>query len=130
MVHYKRTPSKNALGEPCFRYFKDSKPVKESSIPHEVMDKFEIIPETDYDDEPERRRCIFCDAPQKRVRSLNMTMVDLCEWHYQNKNLGKIAAQVRVVEKEMASEQAKIAKAKPTKKRKRAKKTAMSALVS
>lgn len=130
MVTYKRTLTKNNKGEEIYAYFKDGGKVKASSVPHDVVEKLEFgTPEVRYDDEPERRRCIFCDAPQKRVRALNMTMVDLCEWHYQNTNLGKVAAQVRLVEKEIASEQAKLAKAKTVKKKKRNTKTALSSVV-
>lgn len=112
MLKYTRIPFKNAQGNEGFRYTKNGLITKESRIPHEVMERFAYNPTVEYDDEPDRRRCIFCDAPQKRVRGLNLVMIDLCEYHYQTKNLGKIAEQVRELEKEP----------KPVKKKKRRKK--------
>ena len=131
MLKYKRTLSKNNKGEEIYKYFKDGNPTRAITVPPEVIEKLEGgFPEVIFEDEPERRRCIFCDGPQKRVRVLNMVMVDLCEWHYQHMNLGKVAAQVRVVEKEIAAEQAKAQRAEPvTKKVKKTKKTALSSMV-
>lgn len=100
MVKYKQTPSKDVTGKDVFRYFKDSKMVKESTVPHEVMERFEYTTEVEYDDEPTRRRCLFCDAPKSRGRYLNGETIELCEYHYQNKTLGSIAAQVRLVNSE------------------------------
>jgi hypothetical protein len=103
MVTYTRTPSKNNQGEDCFRYFKNGTMVKESRVPHEVMEKFQDIGYADtieYDDAPERRRCAFCDAPQKRQRVLDSELIDLCEYDYQNKTLGAIAAQVKLLKQE------------------------------
>ena len=127
MVKYKKIEYKNAASDTGFRYLKDNKLTKESRIPHEVMEKFQFTPEVDYDDEPSRRRCLFCDSPQKRLRVLNLTMVDLCEWHYQHMTLGKVAEQVRKVEEEIAREAVK-----PTKKakKKKLKKTALSEAIS
>ena len=100
MITYKRIPFKNKAGDTGFRYTKNGLITKESRVPQEVVQKFAYTPEVEYDDAPERRRCLFCDAPQKRQRVLNNEMVDLCEWHYQNKNLGTIAAQVRLLKEE------------------------------
>lgn len=104
MINYKRIPYKNAAGDTGFRYTKNNKMTKESRIPQEVMERFTYTDAVEYDDAPERRRCIFCDAPQSRQRFLNNEMVDLCEYHYQNKNLGTIAAQVRLLKEEQESE--------------------------
>ena len=100
MVKYARIPTKNAQGAEGFRYTKDGKMTKESRIPHEVMEKFQFAPETLYDDMPERRRCLACEAPQSRQRYLNGETVELCEYHYQNMRLGQIAALVRLLKEE------------------------------
>jgi len=123
MVKYSRIPFKNAEGGEGFRYTKNGLITKESRVPHEVMEKFAYTPTVEYDDAPERRRCISCDAPQKRIRVLNMMTVDLCEYHYQHMNLGQIAQQVREVEKELA-------KPKPVIKKKKRRKTALSKAIS
>lgn len=123
MIKYRKIEYKNAAGDTGFRYLKNNKLTKESTIPPEVLDKFSINPEVEYDDEPERRRCIFCDSPQKRIRTLNLTMIDLCEWHYQNMTLGKIAEQVRKIEQTVPKEVKKV-------KKKKLKRTALSNIVS
>lgn len=121
MIKYQKIPYKNAQGDTGFRYTKNGLMTKESRIPHEVMEKFEYTPTFEYDESPEKRRCIFCDAPQSRQRYLNSELIDLCEWHYQNARLGQIAAQVREVEKEKVLEAAKpVAKKKKPKTRKTA----------
>lgn len=100
MVNYKRVPYNNAAGDNGYRYLKEGKFIKESRVPHEVMDKFQYTPEIAYDDLPDKERCVFCEAPQSRQRYLNSEMVDLCEYHYQNMSLGRIAAQVRLLKEE------------------------------
>ena len=117
-VKYARIPH----GE-SFRYTKNGLITKESRVPHEVMEKFAYAPTIDYDDAPERRRCIACDAPQKRQRYLDTKLVDLCEYHYQHLRLGQIAELVRLI-KETKVE-------KPVaKKKKKTRKTALSASIS
>lgn len=122
MIIYKRIPYNNAAGDTGFRYTKNSLITKESRVPHEVIDKFAFTPEVEYDDMPERRRCLFCDAPQNKQRYLNGSLVDLCEWHYQNARLGQIAAQVKLVENTVEKPQAK-------KKKRRTRKTALSKML-
>lgn len=121
MVNYKKVPSKDAHGQDTFRYLRGNKFIAKSRIPHEVMEKFELIDTVDYDDAPERRRCVLCEAPQSRIRSLNMTVIDLCDWHYQNTTLGELAHQVALLQKEQA-------KVKPAikKKKRKSRKTALS----
>lgn len=100
MQTYRRVVYNNAAGDSGYRYLKEGKFIKESRVPHEVMDKFQYSEEIEYDDVPDKRRCVACDAPQSRQRYLNAEMVDLCEWHYQNMSLGRIAAQVRLLNEE------------------------------
>lgn len=80
-------------------YIRDGLFVKGSRVPQEVKERLEITDHMDYDDKPERRRCLFCEAPQTRVRALNVgsgpLMVDLCEYHYYNRNIGQLAQEIR-----------------------------------
>jgi len=101
MVRYQRIPYKSKEGVEGFRYLKNNKLTKESRIPHEVSEKFKFVDTIEYDDAPELRRCLFCDAPQSRQRYLNGQTVELCEWHYQNMRLGQIAQQVALMAREI-----------------------------
>lgn len=118
MVVYKKIEYKNGAGDTGFRYTKNNVLTKESRIPPEVMSKFEYATSVEYDDKPDQRRCIFCDAYQSRQRYLNQETVDLCEWHYQNKNLGSIAAQVRLLKEEKELKDGANAKSQAKRKRK------------
>ena len=94
MVTYKKAIRKYGVG-----YTKNNVFVKGDRVPEEVKERLEYAPEMEYDDKPERRRCLFCEAPQSHLRVYNdgsgPTMIDLCEYHYLNKNLGQIAQQLR-----------------------------------
>lgn len=122
MIKYARIPFKNANGDEGYRYTKNGLMTKESRIPHDVMEKFEYAPAIEYDDMPEARRCIACDAPQSRTRYLNAESIELCEYHYQNMRLGQIAQQVRELkeeqEKKVEQDSLKRGKAKRKPKRK------------
>lgn len=100
MITYKRIHYNNAAGDTGYRYLKNNLLTKEAKIPPEVHELLNSRPEVEYDDQPEKERCIFCDAPDQRRRYLNSEMIALCEWHYQNVSLGKIAAQVRLLKEE------------------------------
>jgi hypothetical protein len=122
MVTYAKIPYKDKVGNEGTKYTKDGKITKAATVPPEVLEKLQYAEKVGFDDEPDRRRCLFCDAPQKRVRALNMMMYDLCEWHYQHMNLGKIAQKAREVES-----QAVVVPVVPKKKKaKRTRKTALS----
>lgn len=137
MQKYAQIPTINGTVK-GFRYTKNGVMTKESKIPHEVMEKFAYTSSLEYDDMPEKRRCIFCDAPQSRQKYLNSKLYDLCEWHYQNTSLGKLAAQVVAVAKEAEAIVAKEQKAKEARsvawhashKKKKTRKTALSAAIS
>lgn len=106
MITYHRIPYKNSDGYTGYRFTKGNMLTKGSRIPPEVMEKFEINSTIEYDDKPELRRCIFCDGYQTRQKMLNLQTVELCEWHYQHMNLGKIAAQVNLLEREAVTKAA------------------------
>lgn len=99
-MKYQRIPYKSKEGVEGFRYLKDAKLTKESRIPHDVMDKFSFTDSVEYELDPNARICLFCDAPQTKQRVLNSETVELCDWHYHNKTLGAIAAQVRLINEE------------------------------
>src|ERR1700761_3015213 len=99
MVTYHRIPFQNSQGYTAFRYTRGNLLCKESSIPPVVLEKFDINDTITYDDKPSIRRCLFCDDYQSRQRMVNGETVELCEWHYQHMNLGKIAAQIALLER-------------------------------
>lgn len=108
MIKYLRHPVTHPDGHTTYAYQKGHLMTSEKRIPQEVMAKFEFTNTVEYDDEPSRRRCIFCDAPQKRQKYLNGVLHDLCEWHWQHVRLGQIAAQVKENAKAAAVQQAKL----------------------
>jgi hypothetical protein len=73
-----------------YRYLKDGKFVSESAVPMELKTKFDMSNEITFDDSGDKR-CLFGDAPAKRIKNYQMEVLDLCEWHYQNSTLGAIA---------------------------------------
>lgn len=98
MTTYKRFKTV-AFGVEGWRYTKNGLMTKESRVPAEVMEQFEHRESVDYDDQPDKPRCLFCDAPGSRKRYLRPVTVDLCEHHYYSENIGRIAAQIREVNK-------------------------------
>lgn len=140
-MKYQRIEVTLPNGEKGFTYTKDAKMTNGSKIPHEVIEKFEYTNVVEYDEQPDKRRCVSCDAPQSRGRYLDGKTVDLCEYHYQHLSLGKIAQAVRKVQEEKevseAKEQAikeekskKWHEARTKKKKKKTRKTALSAAIS
>ena len=123
MIKYAKVPSKDGAGD---RFTHNGLFIKESRVPPELMEKFEYATELEYDEHPEKRRCIFDEAYQSRQRFLNSELIDLCEWHYQHARLGEIAHQVDLLAKE-----AKVKAEKVPKKtnKKRTKKTALSSMI-
>lgn len=139
-MKYQRIEVTLPNGEKGFTYTKDAKMTNGSKIPHEVIEKFEYTNVVEYDEQPDKRRCLFCFAPQSRQKYLNGSLYDLCEWHYQNTRLGQLAAQVVAVAKEAEVANEKEQKAKEArsvawhashdKKKKKTRKTALSAAIS
>lgn len=130
MISYKKVPYENSQGDKGFRYIKDGIFTRESRIPPVVLERLEITDHMDYDEQPDKRRCIFCDAPQERQKYFNGQLYDLCEWHYQHMTLGKVAAQVALNAKESADRIAKEKALKESKKKKtRKRKTVLSTML-
>ncbi len=71
-------------------------------IPPIVLKQFDETNATsiDYDDKPEKRRCVFCEGYQAYKRVFMGELVDLCEDHYYSKSLGAIAAQMKLIHRE------------------------------
>lgn len=94
MITYKRIPYTrgDASG---YRYLKGNLITKSSRVPQEVMDKFEINDSIEFDDKPGIPRCLFCDAPKTHQTYLTGLMVDRCDYHYYNRNIGQIAQYLR-----------------------------------
>jgi hypothetical protein len=103
---YKRSPIATGERQGEWVYFRNNLITKEATVPHEVKDKLEYAPSVEFDEQPDKKHCIFCDAPSCRTRLLNLVTVELCEWHYQNVNLGTIAHQVNLINKEQEKEKA------------------------
>lgn len=78
-----------------YRYTRNNIFVKSDRIPPEVLLKFEYTDSVKFEDEPEKKRCLFCDAPATRKRLVTQVIVELCEGHYYSKNIGTIVAQLR-----------------------------------
>lgn len=102
MVTYRRTKQNDK-----WRYLKvlDSGQtvfMKDSRVPAEVFKKMNEldIPELKFDDQPDKKRCLFCDGPQAHQRVFEGRMVPLCDIHYYSKNVGQIAAELRETTKE------------------------------
>lgn len=75
------------------RYLRNGKFTPSNRVPHDVAKTLE------YKDEVETnlftKPCLFCDSQASMERYCNMVMVQLCEYHYYNRNIGKIAEQMR-----------------------------------
>lgn len=98
MIIYKRSIN----GERT-TYFKNNLLTSINRIPQQVLDNFEFSDEVKFDDQPEKPRCLFCDAPGVRQKLVNiiahgveLMTVELCDYHYYNRNLGKIVERVRL----------------------------------
>lgn len=83
-----------------FRYTRDGVFVKADRVPQDVMVKFEYTPTVEYDDQPDKPRCLFCDAPRSHQRYVTGLMVPLCDHHYYTENIGRITAQLRLLKEQ------------------------------
>jgi hypothetical protein len=86
------------------RYLKNNLFVKSDRVPAEVLEKFEFTDTVKYDEQPDRPRCLFCEAPATRKRLVTGLMVDMCEYHYYNRNIGTIVAQIRQLDERKKSD--------------------------
>lgn len=94
MVTYTRFV--NAIMPGGFGYKADGKIVSFKRIPHDVTIRFDYGAESvEYDDKPDHARCLFCDAYREHIRIFQGVSVALCDFHYYDKNIGQIAAQLR-----------------------------------
>ena len=71
-------------------YFKDGKLISKKNIPANELEKLEVAEGP----KPKTRVCLFCGSPARYVRVVNLQIVDLCEKHYYDKNVGQIAQEL------------------------------------
>lgn len=80
-------------------FLKDKVPFKKDSIPANIfqrlLDGEKDIDESDTKIEGPVKFCLFCKAPCKLTRFINMQTIYLCDEHYQNKNIGQIAHKMK-----------------------------------
>lgn len=79
------------------RYMKDKKFTSKSSIPANVLRQ--LKPNNEVDDEgmdleAPLKECIFCQAPTKMYRFINLQTIYICEEHYYDKTTGQIVQQL------------------------------------
>ena len=81
--------------------------IKPDKVPAEVMGFFEHTDKVEYDDQPEKERCLFCEAPETHQRTINVVAhavelktVPLCDYHYYNQSLGSLVAKYRLTQEE------------------------------
>ena len=84
------------------RYRKNKRMVSKNTLPREVMERFgllnpEIPEEEDTPDEPRKdsKACLFCGVHSRFTRFVNLQTVYLCDSHYYDVNIGKIAQKLR-----------------------------------
>ena len=109
----------NYFGRPGIQFTKDGVNVKAEIVPPEVLEKFEFTDKVRYDDMPDKPRCLFCEAPATRKRLVTGVMVDMDDYHYHNKNIGKIVAQLRLLKEQGEKEDGQQRKRQVTHRRKR-----------
>lgn len=91
---------KTIKGSNGVRYMLNGKFVKKSSIPQDVLIKLNVGMEVDEKPvEKQPLECIFCGAPTKIVRFLNMQTIAVCEEHYYSKNVGQTVQRFNEVHK-------------------------------
>lgn len=91
------------------RYMLDGRLVKKSSIPADVLIKLNVGMEVD--EKPVEKKeltCIFCDAPTRITRFLNMQSIAVCEEHYYSKNVGQTVQRLNQINGAKQDEKANV----------------------
>lgn len=83
-----------------FRYLKDGKLCKATSVPEHVMRQLEVNPvdreiDENYESEPVEKVCIFCGAGTTLGTLINGQTLFRCEEHYYSTNVGQVVQKVR-----------------------------------
>jgi len=73
------------------RYMLDGRMVKAVSVPEDIMARLHTTPTEATSD----RLCVFCGAPSKYSRLVNLQTVYICNEHYYDKTIGQVAEQIR-----------------------------------
>ena len=89
---------KFSKGSRSLMYFKDGKLISKNSIPENVFQS--LVENEEFDDnglKPDvlHKECIFCNKYAGFSRLVNLQMVDLCEHHYYDTNVGQIAQRLQ-----------------------------------
>ena len=108
---------KTVSGRNGFRYMKDSRFISKKDVPLDVLARLKGEAEVDtIVPEPQPKVCVVCKVPAKLTRYLDMQTVVLCQDHYDNLTLGKLANIVRSTheEKEESKERVLNEEAKTT----------------
>jgi hypothetical protein len=97
--------------EGVVRYRNDKGFLKPERIPAEVLENFKHTDSVEYDDQPDKARCLFCDAPETHQRTINVVAhavdlktIELCDYHYYNQSLGSLVAKYRLNQQEKQDE--------------------------
>lgn len=83
------------------RFQKDGKLVKKNTLPRHVMEHFGLFSPDDpkEEDTPEEGKdpkgCLFCGMHSRFTRYVNGQTVYVCDEHYYEKNVGKIAQRIQ-----------------------------------
>jgi len=82
------------------RYSKDKVQTKSDRVPQVVKDTLNNGVDTmQFDDQPEKARCLFCDEPATHSRLVANQFVPLGDYCYYNKNIGKITQRLNELKK-------------------------------
>lgn len=82
-------------------YQKDGRTVKSDTVPPEVVAGLEHTNPLDDTNIPEApipvvdKSCVFCGMGSRMTRLVNMQTVYICDQHYYDKTIGKIAERLR-----------------------------------
>lgn len=87
-------------GTPRYRYKK--KIVGKNKLPRHIMERYGLLnpEEPQEEDTPEKGRedpkgCLFCGVHSRFTRFVNLQTVYLCDSHYYDVNIGKVAQRLR-----------------------------------
>src|SRR5579864_6732493 len=107
MITYRRTPHRQ--NKATWLYYKNNNEypdrfnmVAASKVPPIVVKQLNETgaPSVEYDDKPNLPRCIFCLGYKSHQRIFHGEMIALCNDHYYSRNIGQIAARMRIIIKE------------------------------
>jgi hypothetical protein len=82
-------------------YSKDGLLTKSDRVPQVVKDTLSSGVDTmQFDDQPDKERCLFCDEAATHERLVAGQLVPLGDYCYYNKNIGKVTERLNLIKKE------------------------------